>query len=539
MENISLECGWGKLLFGTSFSSHEKLAQELKKERKTARNIAFNIQDPQIFFSQFPTEFFLNPGYVYEYSFEEVHKSNFSFEYPEYSIRKAETEEDIAKLDEIYRSLGMVPIGTKWFKHLSPAITILIVEDKQNKKIWGGVTWIHHKKVSKKLENEVSLWALAVSTNCPFSGVGKKLVQSVLHSAHEENAEKLFLSVLASNAPAISLYEAMGFKKTNIISLKNKTSINQKLFMCTKAWENIPAKEMILVNEALKRGIHTEPVSSGFFRFSFSGKQLQFVEGVTELTNAMTLEHTKNKKIFHALLAEEKLPMRPYCFYENFAEAKIFLEKYKKIRASSLKSEYEEENISTQLQLQKNIRRMHFFHDEIFLQEKTIFPLYRILIIDGKVVSVISFISPSLTGTSEHSIYQLITKINRRRHAKTPYENLIPVDIDTKNFLQKQKYTLESILEKGKTITIRPDACFETGGSIEEKTNKFPQEGKTLAQKVAKKLGILSGEIIIEYDGTEKYFVHSASCSFDISWHSQPNSVQKFFDFLFPRTKAF
>ncbi len=61
LENISLDCGWGKLFFGKSFSSVDKLATELKKEKKKERNICFNSPDSQVLLHKYSQDFFINP----------------------------------------------------------------------------------------------------------------------------------------------------------------------------------------------------------------------------------------------------------------------------------------------------------------------------------------------------------------------------------------------------------------------------------------------------------------------------------------------
>lgn len=111
-ENISIDCGWGKLLFSSTFSSIDKLASELKKERKSCRNIAFAIEDVQILFSRYPQDFFLNPAYVYgseiaSFQLRKEQRKNFVFS-------KIQTEEEVIALNTIYEKLQMVPIRKNW-----------------------------------------------------------------------------------------------------------------------------------------------------------------------------------------------------------------------------------------------------------------------------------------------------------------------------------------------------------------------------------------------------------------------------------------
>ena len=52
---------------------------------------------------------------------------------------------------------------------------------------------------------------VAVAPNFRRRGIARALVQAVLAAAQSEGAESIFLEVRASNAPALSLYTALGF----------------------------------------------------------------------------------------------------------------------------------------------------------------------------------------------------------------------------------------------------------------------------------------------------------------------------------------
>lgn len=58
----------------------------------------------------------------------------------------------------------------------------------------------------------VGLYDLAVAPEHRGSGRGRALVQALLHWAAEAGATSAYLQVRAQNAPALGLYEAMGFK---------------------------------------------------------------------------------------------------------------------------------------------------------------------------------------------------------------------------------------------------------------------------------------------------------------------------------------
>ena len=46
--NVTLECGWGRLIFAHTFESNRTLAQTLCEERAGARDIAIYLGDPHV-----------------------------------------------------------------------------------------------------------------------------------------------------------------------------------------------------------------------------------------------------------------------------------------------------------------------------------------------------------------------------------------------------------------------------------------------------------------------------------------------------------
>ena len=74
----------------------------------------------------------------------------------------------------------------------------------------------------------VSLDALDINSVFVFpknrkNGVGETLINEILSFASKKNIEKIFLEVRESNAPAINLYEKLGFKS---VAKRNKYYID-------------------------------------------------------------------------------------------------------------------------------------------------------------------------------------------------------------------------------------------------------------------------------------------------------------------------
>ena len=64
--------------------------------------------------------------------------------------------------------------------------------------------------------DELHLLNVAVATSAQRRGVGRALMRDLLTYAHEHAIERILLEVRSSNAPALALYESLGFERFNV-----------------------------------------------------------------------------------------------------------------------------------------------------------------------------------------------------------------------------------------------------------------------------------------------------------------------------------
>lgn len=60
--------------------------------------------------------------------------------------------------------------------------------------------------------NEFEVAKMAVTADCQGSGIGRKLLQATVEAARTAGARRLYLETNHALAPAIRLYESLGFK---------------------------------------------------------------------------------------------------------------------------------------------------------------------------------------------------------------------------------------------------------------------------------------------------------------------------------------
>ena len=537
VENTVLDCGWGKLMFGETFIKTEKLATELKKERKKERNIVFYPLDPQILLTRYPQEFFLNPAYTYKIdlqSFPLRRGKQSSF-----SIRKLQTIEDLEQLNTVYEKMKMQPLRMSWFEEKKEGISIFLVINNANDQVLGGVMTLDHYVIFKDPKKSCSIWSLVVDSDAPYAGIGKSLVKYVIAEYKKKKRERLFLSVVSENIPAQRLYESLGFVRTPILTVKNKTPINENLFVSQDFAETFSPHVQGIVKEALKRGIYVQRVQGDVFRLTLGGREILCHESLSEMTNAVSQEYCYNQKMFLNMLEELKIEFPDTLFCSRFGKAKECLDAYGSIILKTPIKNLVSEEIQTQMGLKKNFARLHTGSSEIVVQEHKKGDLYRLLVIDGQVISVVRSEIPTILGNGKLSIRQLIKKQSRRKIALSGGESKIPLDSRTRGVISSQGYGLDDILKKDERLELRNSANYHTGGTMTEVTDSIPAVFKKIATKISKKLNVsvIDIEMIIPDLERTEYYVLEASSKPHLSYYGSSKVYARFIDSLFPRSK--
>src|SRR3546814_5986055 len=63
--SATVDCGWGRLLFGQTFDGPEQLADRLVEETIGERDIAFYVREPHVALSIAPQALFLDPSHAF------------------------------------------------------------------------------------------------------------------------------------------------------------------------------------------------------------------------------------------------------------------------------------------------------------------------------------------------------------------------------------------------------------------------------------------------------------------------------------------
>jgi D-alanine-D-alanine ligase-like ATP-grasp enzyme len=115
---------------------------------------------------------------------------------------------------------------------------------------------------------------------------------------------------------------------------------------------------------------------------------------------------------------------------------------------------------------------------------------YRVVVLDGEIISAYERTPLSVTGDGKNSIFSLL-KTKQKIFDKTNRDTKINFDdsrIKTK--LRKQGFSLKSILRKGKKIFLLDNANLSTGGDSLDVTKNIHSTFSKISKKLTKSMGL-------------------------------------------------
>ncbi len=118
---------------------------------------------------------------------------------------------------------------------------------------------------------------------------------------------------------------------------------------------------------------------------------------------------------------------------------------------------------------------------------------HRVLVVDGKVVAVAERVPAHVVGDGASTIETLIERTNQDPQRGEGHDKVltkIQLDRSSYQLLQRQGYTLDTVLPKGETCYLRATANLSTGGIAVDRTDDIHPENVWLAQRVAKIIGL-------------------------------------------------
>ncbi len=541
--NVTVDCGWGRLIFGHTFESNEVLAETLREERSGRRDIALYLADPHVVLSIAPLELFLDPSHTFRMYLEQFRPQPTQ---PQgFVVRRLQDLSDAEATSRIYSRRHMVPVDPDfiWSRRLARELTYLVAEDSSTGEIIGTVTGVDHVEAFGDKENGSSLWALAVDPQTTHPGVGQALVTHLLEHYIARGRSFLDLSVMHDNKQAIRLYEKLGFCRVPVFCVKRKNPINEPLFIADPPTAGLNPYAAIVVREAQRRGIAVDVLDTdaGYFALSFGGRTVVCRESLSELTSAVAMSRCDDKRVTRRVLLAAGLNV-PAQKEAGTPEANAqFLELYHRIVVKPARGEQGlgvSVDVRTLEELEKAVASAGAAGGPVILEEMVEGEDLRVIVIDSRVVAAAVRRPPEVTGTGEHTIRQLIEKQSRRRAAATGGESRIPLDTETERCLHAAGHDLQTVLSPGKTVQVRKAANLHSGGTIHDVTAELHPRLVQAAERAAEALDIpvVGLDFIVPKIDESRYWIIEANERPGLANHEPQPTAERFVDLLFPQT---
>ncbi len=118
---------------------------------------------------------------------------------------------------------------------------------------------------------------------------------------------------------------------------------------------------------------------------------------------------------------------------------------------------------------------------------------HRVLVVNGKVVAVSERVPAHVVGDGKSTIAELIEETNQDPNRGEGHDNIltkITLDRTSWQLLERQGYTLETVVDAGQICYLRATANLSTGGIAVDRTDDIHPENIWLAQRVAKIIGL-------------------------------------------------
>ncbi len=541
------EMGWGRLVFGHTFEDGDRLVAAMCSHGNDARDIAIYVIDPHVIVSKAPDKLFLDPSHTFR-----LWHHDYFCDSPEtsslFTIQRLTTKAEAEEINRIYTRCHMKGADPEFMldRRAEKLRTYFIARRTADGQVIGTVTGIDHVKAFNDPEKGSSLWSLAVDPQAGVPGVGICLVQHLAGHYFTKGRAFMDVSVMHDNTQAIKLYEKLKFQRIPAFSIKRKNAINEPLYVPSSQPDTpLNPYARLIVDEARKRGIIIDIIDAeyGLFKLSLGSRSVTCRESLSEMTTAIAMAKCDDKRLTRKLVADSGIHVPAQLRHTDFSADIEFMKTTGRVVVKPARGEQGagiSVDISDEKELKTAVQKAKKICSDVLLEEYVQGHDLRIIVINHEVVAAAVRKPPKITGTGAHSISSLIRKHNRRRMAATGGESRIPRDNETLRCLKQEGYDYDTILAKGKSLTVRKTANLHTGGTIHDVTAEISDTLKKAAVTISQTLDIpVTGlDFIVPDIRRDDYAFIEANERPGLANHEPQPTAERFIDLLFPSTAS-
>ncbi|MDQ2678680.1 MAG: N-acetylglutaminylglutamine synthetase [Actinomycetota bacterium] len=542
-EAATVDCGWGRLVFGQTYSDSAAVANALRAEAPGSRDICLYASDPHVVVGHAPNELFIDPSHTYRLELEGYRPRRRPLK--GIAVRALEGPEDARAVNHLYLLNSMVtaPDDRIVENQQGSSFTYLIAEDTASGRVIGSVMGVDHVEAFDDPEGGTSLWCLAVDPQSSRPGAGEALVRSLAEHFLARGRRSMDLSVLHDNLPAIRLYEKLGFRRVPVYCIKRKNPINEPLFVpgAVPGLEDLNPYARIVADEALRRGVEVEVLDAqwGELRLTFGGRSIVTRESLSELTSAIAMSRCDDKRVTRRILGDAGLRV-PRGVVATGDDADLeALERFGPVVVKPARGEQGAGitvGVDDPEELRAAVARAAQVCEHVLIEERCDGVDLRIVVIDHRVVAAAVRRPAAVVGDGRHTIEELIAAQSRRRAAATGGESTIPVDDVTVAVLRDQGLTLDSVPGEGERIEVRGTANLHTGGTIHDVTEELHPALADAAVVASRAIDIpVTGiDLLVPDVSGPDYVMIEANERPGLANHEPQPTAEAFVDLLFP-----
>ena len=545
--DVVLDLGWGRLVFGQTFSDLGGIVDALRAEEAGERDICIYPRDPHVLVGLAPDELFIDPSYIYRLDLfryrprSELIRGVF--------VRTVTSHAEMDRINEIYALNGMVvgDADVMWRNHRTRAFTYLVAEDRRTGTIVGTVTGVDHELAFGDPEGGTSLWCLAVHAQDAPTGTGEALVRVLAERYVGRGRAYLDLSVMHDNSAAIQLYRKLGFTRVAAVCVKRKNPINTPLFAARPpGLADLNPYATIIAEEALRRGIRVEvtDAETGEMRLSVGGRTVLTLESLSEFTTAVAMSRCDDKRVTRRIMERAGVRVARGAAVDEggLADALALLGEVGALVVKPARGEQGRGitvGVRDEAGLERAVALALQFCPDVLVEEMVAGEDLRVVVIDHEVVAAAVRRPAEVVGDGRRSVRELVEWTSRRRERATDGESSIPLDDTTAEVVAATGHELEDVLGAGERLRVRRTANLHTGGTIVDVTDRLHPDIAAAAVRASRAIGIpVTGIdfLVPDVEGSEHVFIEANERP-GLANHEPQPTVERFVDLLFPETR--